>query len=75
MQKENEFETNPEVIYLSEDSKTKSEEEKTKKKRRRMRMRNSELKLKQRLIPEPMNAHLFYRGTYWYCLWRHRKQI
>lgn len=30
MQKETEFETNPEVIYLSEDSKTKSEEEKTK---------------------------------------------
>ncbi|AKB83935.1 hypothetical protein MSBR3_3357 [Methanosarcina barkeri 3] len=30
MQKENEFETNSEVIYLSEDSKTKSEEGKTK---------------------------------------------
>jgi hypothetical protein len=30
MQKKDEFETNPEVIYLSEDSKTKNEEERTK---------------------------------------------
>ncbi|MGI5990841.1 MAG: hypothetical protein ACOX79_00330 [Methanosarcina sp.] len=53
MQKKDEFETNPEVIYLSEDSKTKNEEERTK-------LRNLGLKLKQRLIPESMNVPLFF---------------
>jgi hypothetical protein len=58
MRKEGDFETNPDVIdviYLSEDSKTKNEEEKVKKV-----LKSLEMKSRPVSIPESMNVHPFF---------------
>jgi len=55
MQKDSDFELNPEVIYFSEDSIAENENEKIRKK-----LKNLKPKLQHLLIPEPMNTLLFF---------------